>query len=48
MTVYGEKDSGEIAYLLGLNRNTVRSKYARALGKMRERLAGREGSGSGG
>ncbi len=48
MTVYGEKDSGEIAYLLGLNRSTVRSKYSRALGKMRERLVGRGAAGSGG
>ena len=40
MTVYGAKDSGEIASLLGLNRNTVRSKYSRALGKLRERLTG--------
>ncbi len=38
MTVYGEYDSGEIAAVMGLNRNTVRSKYSRALNKMREAL----------
>ena len=38
MTVYGECDSGEIALNLNLNRNTVRSKYSRALTKMRNFL----------
>ena len=40
MTIYGEYDSGEISRLLGMNRNTVRSKYSRALVKMRDRLSG--------
>lgn len=40
MTVYGEYDSGEIATMMGINRNTVRSKYSRALMKMRSRLGG--------
>ena len=40
MTIYGEYDSGEIADILKLNRNTVRSKYSRALGKMRNYLSG--------
>ena len=38
MTVYGDMDSGEIAENLKLNRNTVRSKYSRALAKMRSCL----------
>jgi RNA polymerase sigma-70 factor (ECF subfamily) len=41
MTIYGEYDSGEIAKMLGLNRNTVRSKYSRALSKMRDRIGAR-------
>ena len=40
MTVYGQYDSGEIATMMGINRNTVRSKYSRALLKMRNRLGG--------
>ena len=40
LTVFGEYDSGQIAKLLSLNRNTVRSKYSRALVKMREVLTG--------
>ena len=40
MTVYGQYDSGEIATMMGINRNTVRSKYSRALMKMRNRLGG--------
>ena len=39
MTVYGEYDSGEIASYLSLNRNTVRSKYSRALAKMKNFLS---------
>ena len=39
MTVYGEYDSGEIAESMNLNRNTVRSKYCRALTKMRNFLS---------
>ncbi len=35
MTVYGQLDSNEIAARLSLNRNTVRSKYSRALQKMK-------------
>jgi RNA polymerase sigma-70 factor (ECF subfamily) len=38
LTVYGEYDSSEVAGIMGLNRNTVRSKYSRALAKMRRRL----------
>ena len=41
LTIYGEYDSGEISSVLELNRNTVRSKYSRALAKMRDRLAGK-------
>ncbi len=41
MVVYGGYDSKEIAKQLKLNRNTVRSKYSRALGKMQEALKGR-------
>ena len=33
--VFGGYDSGEIAGMLGLNRNTVRSKQSRALAKMK-------------
>ena len=40
LTVFGEYDSGQIAKQLSLNRNTVRSKYSRALVKMREVLTG--------
>ena len=40
MTVYGEMDSGEIASSMNINRNTVRSKYSRALRKMRQCLGG--------
>ena len=40
LTIYGEYNSGEVAGLMNLNRNTVRSKYARALAKMRECLGG--------
>ncbi len=35
LTIYGELDSGQIARALSLNRNTVRSKYKRALEKMK-------------
>ena len=35
LTIYGEYDSGEVAALMNMNRNTVRSKYSRALAKMR-------------
>ncbi len=46
MTIYGEYDSGEIAREMGLNRNTVRSKYSRALAKMRNHLgSGQYGQG---
>jgi RNA polymerase sigma factor, sigma-70 family len=40
LTIYGEYDSGEVAGIMNLNRNTVRSKYSRALAKMRECLGG--------
>lgn len=40
LIVYGEYDSGEVAEIMGLNRNTVRSKYSRALVKMRNKLGG--------
>ena len=40
MTVYGEMDSNEIASSMNINRNTVRSKYSRALRKMRQFLGG--------
>lgn len=40
MTVYGEMDSREIAESMKINRNTVRSKYSRALSKMRQCLGG--------
>ena len=39
LTVFGGYDSGEIAEILHLNRNTVRSKHSRALAKLRETLA---------
>ena len=39
MTVYGEYDSGQIADMMNLNRNTVRSKYSRALAKMKNFLS---------
>lgn len=45
MTIYGEYDSGEIAEQMGLNRNTVRSKYSRALVKMRRKLGGQSAQG---
>lgn len=35
LTIYGELNSDEVAAEMGLNRNTVRSKYSRALAKMR-------------
>ena len=35
MTVFGGYDSGEIASILKLNRNTVRSKHSRALTKLK-------------
>ncbi|MBO4863915.1 MAG: RNA polymerase sigma factor [Eubacterium sp.] len=38
MSVFGEQSSAEIADSMKLNRNTVRSKYSRALTKMREYL----------
>lgn len=38
MSVYGGYDSKEIAKILHMNRNTVRSKYKRALDKMRIKL----------
>ena len=40
MSVFGELDSREIADSMKLNRNTVRSKYSRALTKMRDFLNG--------
>lgn len=40
MSIYGEYDSSEIAGIMNLNRNTVRSKYSRALAKMRNYLSG--------
>ena len=40
LTVFGECDSGEVARLLSLNRNTVRSKYSRALQKMKAAFGG--------
>ena len=40
LRIYGELDSGEIAVRLRLNRGTVRSKYSRALAKLREALRG--------
>ncbi|MCR5213739.1 MAG: sigma-70 family RNA polymerase sigma factor [Eubacterium sp.] len=39
LTVYGEYDSNEVAGIMNLNRNTVRSKYSRALEKMRRALS---------
>ena len=39
LTIYGEYDRGEIAREMNLNRNTVRSKYSRALAKMRNHLS---------
>ena len=39
LTVFGGYDSGEIAKMLNLNRNTVRSKHSRALAKLRDALA---------
>ncbi|MCR4716536.1 MAG: RNA polymerase sigma factor [Lachnospiraceae bacterium] len=41
MVVYAGLDSKEISKQLKLNRNTVRSKYNRALAKMQEALEGR-------
>ncbi len=38
LTVFGGYDSSEIAKMLNLNRNTVRSKHSRALAKMRDVL----------
>ena len=38
LTVYGELDSGQVAESMKLNRNTVRSKYKRALEKMKKVL----------
>lgn len=35
LTVFGGYDSGEIAKMLKLNRNTVRSKHSRALAKLK-------------
>ena len=40
LTVFGECDSSEVARLLSLNRNTVRSKYSRALQKMKAAFGG--------
>ncbi len=39
MTVFGGYDSLEIAQMMNLNRNTVRSKYSRALTKMKNFLS---------
>lgn len=36
LIIYGEYDSGEVAEQMNMNRNTVRSKYSRALSKMRD------------
>ena len=38
LTIFGGYDSQEIAKMLNLNRNTVRSKHSRALAKMRDVL----------
>ena len=40
MKVYGEYNSSEIGKVLNLKPNTVRSKYKRALEKMKDKLAG--------
>ena len=39
LTVFGGYDSGEIAVMLKMNRNTVRSKHSRALEKIKEFLS---------
>lgn len=39
LIIFGGYDSGEVADMLRLNRNTVRSKHSRALAKMREALS---------
>lgn len=38
LIIFGGYDSGEVAQILGLNRNTVRSKHSRALAKLRDVL----------
>ncbi|MGN0518458.1 MAG: RNA polymerase sigma factor [Acutalibacteraceae bacterium] len=38
LTVFGNYDSAEVAKILDMNRNTVRSRYSRALAKLREAL----------
>lgn len=38
LTVFADMDSAEVAQSLNMNRNTVRSKYMRALSKMRVHL----------
>lgn len=39
LIIFGGYDSGEVAEMLRLNRNTVRSKHSRALSKLREALS---------
>lgn len=39
LIIFGGYDSGEVADMLRLNRNTVRSKHSRALAKLRQALA---------
>ncbi len=39
LIIFGGYDSGEVADMLRLNRNTVRSKHSRALAKLREALS---------
>lgn len=43
LTVFGGYNSAEVAEILQLNRNTVRSKHSRALAKMRGLLTEQEG-----
>lgn len=38
LTVYGGYDSAEVADIMKINRNTVRSKYSRAITKMKDRM----------
>ncbi len=52
LIIWAQLDSGEVARVLGLNRVTVRSKYSRALRKLRDELEKKgfekPGGGSGG
>ncbi|MCR5202163.1 MAG: RNA polymerase sigma factor [Lachnospiraceae bacterium] len=43
MIVYGGYNSSQVEKILGINRSTVRSKYTRALKKMREAIEGNGG-----